>query len=99
MYVCLLPVYHKHSEIHLLLNKTSLDKNSEAPTTSISQVSKTQHRRVPCKRASPSRLTEYQLCELKKRFKSDACIKGVEKELLAKSFGITQSAARNWSYT
>ena len=81
-----------------MLNKTFLGEDFEAPTTSFSQVSKTEHRGVPCRRASSSRFTEYQLSELNKRFKSDPYIKGVEKEFLAKNLDITLTAVENYFY-
>ena len=79
-------------------NKNSLDKHSEAQATCLSQVSVQEQRGVPLKRRNPSRLTDYQVSELKKRFKSDQYIKGIEKELLAKNLGITQTAVKDWFY-
>ena len=77
-------------------NKIFLGKHSEAPTTCLSQVSGTEHRGVLGKRTPQSRFTEYQLSELKKRFKSDPYITGVEKELMAKNLGTTTIAITNW---
>ena len=78
-----------------MLNYPSLDKHFEAPTTSFSQVPETGLSGVPRKRTS-SQLTELQLSELKKKFKSDPYIKGIEKELLANNLGITTTAVTNW---
>ena len=79
-------------------NKNSLDKNSQAQATCLSQVSEPEQRRVQWKKRPPTRLTDYQVSELKKRFKSDQYIKGIEKELLAKNLGITQTTVKDWFY-
>ena len=55
-----------------------------------------EHERVPRKRKPTVRFTEYQLSELKKRFKIDPYIKGREKELMAKNLDTTQTAVTNW---
>ena len=55
-----------------------------------------EHERVPRKRKPTVRFTDYQLSELKKRFKSDPYIKGIEKELIAKNLGTTQTAVQRW---
>ena len=54
---------------------------------------------LPCKRTSTSRYTEHQVSELKKRFKSDPYIKGIEKEKMAKNLGITQKAIKDWFFS
>ena len=56
------------------------------------------HKGVLCKRTSSYRFNEHQLSELKKRFKSDPYITGIEKELMAKNLGITQKAIKDWFY-
>ena len=55
-----------------------------------------EHGRVPRKRRTTVELTEYQLSELEKRFKSDPYIKGAEKELMAKNLGITKVLVEKW---
>ena len=55
-----------------------------------------EHGGVSRKRKPPFRFTEYQLSELRKRFKSDPYITGIEKELLANHLGITLTAVKNW---
>ena len=82
--------------IQYIDNKNFLGKRFEAPTTFLSQVSETEHGGVLGKRTKASRFTEYQLSEMKKRFKRDPNIKGIEKELMVKNLGITQTAVTNW---
>ena len=53
---------------------------------------------LPCKRTTTSRFTEHQLFQLKKRFKSDPYIKGMEKKLIAKNLSVTQTAIKDWFY-
>ena len=72
------------------------DKHFESPTTFLSQVRETELKGVPCKRTATYRLAECQVSELKKRFKSDPFITGIEKELMAKNLGLTQAAVTNW---
>ena len=54
------------------------------PTACLKQVSETEQQRVSCKRKPTLGFSEYQLSEMKKRFKSDPYCKGMEKELMAK---------------
>ena len=72
-----------------------LDEHFEPPT-SFSQVCKTEHRGLPCKRTTCLRFNEHQLSELKKKFKTHPYIKGLEKDMMAKNLGITQAAVTNW---
>ena len=78
------------------INNCFIGKHFEPSTTSLSQASEMDRGGGPCKRSSSFRFTEYQLCELKKRFKSDPHIKGIEKQLMAKNLGITVSSLANW---
>ena len=41
-------------------------------------------------------LSNYQLSELTKRFKSDPYLTGVEKELMGKHLGISPGSLQNW---
>ena len=59
-------------------------------------MSETEHRGVLCKRRACSRFSDHQLSEMKKRFKQDPHIKGMEKELMAKTLGITKLQVTNW---
>ena len=80
-----------------LITKSSyIGKYSESPTTCLSPVSETEHRGVLGKRTTQTWFTQYQLSELKKEFKSDPYITGVEKKMMAKNLGITQARVANW---
>ena len=52
--------------------------------------------RIECKRSGGTVFTEYQLSELKKRYKVDQYIQGKEKEAMAKSLGISKSRVSYW---
>ena len=73
-----------------------IGKHSESSTGCLSQVSGMRLGGGPIKRASTFRFSEFQLSELKKRFKSDPHIKGIEKELMAKNLGISVTSLKNW---
>ena len=68
------------------------------PTACLNQASETEQRRISRKRTRSSRFTEYQLCELNKRFRSEPYIKGMEKELMAKNLGVSLSSLSSWFY-
>ena len=68
------------------------------PTACMNQVSETEQKRISRKRKFRTGFSEYQLSEMKKRFKSDPYIKGMEKELMAKNLGISLSSLSNWFY-
>ena len=51
---------------------------------------------IPRKRTLSSRLSEFQLSELTKRYKLDPYIKGAEKELMSRHLGITPSRVQIW---
>ena len=54
------------------------------------------HQDNPRKRRVSKRLNEFQLSELRKRYKMDSHIKGVEKERMARNLGISPSKVANW---
>ena len=77
-------------------NNCFIGKHFESSTTSLSQVFGMEHGGCPRKRTAYCRFTEYQLSEMKKRFKSDPHIKGIEKQLMAKNLGISMTALADW---
>ena len=89
-------IYSSYKYLCYIYCKKGLGKHSETSTSCLSQVSGMEHGRVPCKRRRTFKLTEYQLSEFEKRFKSDPYIKGVEKELMANNLGITKTLVSNW---
>ena len=54
------------------------------------------HKANPRKRQYSSRLNEFQLSELNKRYKMDPYIKGAEKECMARNLGISRSRITFW---
>ena len=78
------------------INNWFIGKHFKSLTTCLSQVSGMEHGGGPRKRASTFRFTEYQLCELTKRFKVDPYIKQTEKQLMARNLGIKLSSITNW---
>ena len=54
------------------------------------------HQDIPRKRRASTRLNEFQLSELRKRYKMDSYIQGVEKERMARSLGISPSKIASW---
>ena len=68
----------------------------ETPTSCLSQAFGMDYGGVSRKRKAHFRFTEYQLSELRKRFKSDPHLTGIEKELIAKNLGTTQSSVNSW---
>ena len=82
--------------LQIFLLYTLIGNQLETPTSCLSQAFGMEHGGVPRKRKPFVRFTEYQLSELKKRFKSDPYIKGIEKELMAKNLGTTQTAVQRW---
>ena len=52
--------------------------------------------RIGCKRSHLTEFSEYQLSELRKRYKVDKYIQGKEKEAMAKSLGVSMSRVSDW---
>ena len=80
----------------LYCDKIHIDKLFESPTTSLSNVSETGHRVVPHRGTGYFPFTEYQLSQLKRRFRSCPYIKGKQKKLMAKDLGIPRNLLLSW---
>ena len=84
------------SSLSSAMIKIHIDNLFETPTTGLSNVSEIEHRVVPHNATDYFLLTEYQLSKLKHRFRSNPCIQGKEKELMAKDLGISQCSVLYW---
>ena len=62
-------------------------------------MSDTEQERISRKRPISTLLTEFQLSELKKRYKMSPYIKGEEKKTMARNLGITLTRIENWFRT